>query len=171
MARLRQQRPVARRAKAVTTWSRFPSTASVPVTIAFGAEVILATVELSNPGIGETILRTRGLLQVTSDQGSAFEDQNLAFGMIVVSDPAAAVGITAVPKPGVEASDDGWFVHQYVMSAGASVNANDVSRLYFDSKAMRRVEEGFQIAVVAENMNGSHGLRVDFAFAILSKLS
>ena len=161
----------ARSQRAPTSWARTPNSAGLHTTIALGTATLLATIELSNAGIGETVRRTRGMLMVTSDQGSTFETQVGLFGMVVVSDPAAGVGITAVPTPGSEASDDGWFVWEPFMGAGAGVNGNSLIVKEFDSKAMRRIEEGFQIAVVAENMSSSFGLELSFAFSILTSIS
>ncbi len=152
-----------------TLWSR--STAGTPTTLAVSTKVLLATISLSNPGLAETVRRTRGLIQVTSDQGSAFENQSIAYGMIVVNDLAIAAGAASIPGPVTDEDDDGWFVWVPVMSAGAAVNANDVGRIEFDSKAMRRVEEGFSVAVMAENASGVHVALVMDAFSILTSLS
>ena len=46
-----------------------------------------------------TILRTRMLIGLKSDQGAATEQQIVSYGKIVVSDDAAAVGLTAFPNP------------------------------------------------------------------------
>jgi len=41
----------------------------------------------------------------------------------------------------------------------------------FDSKAMRRVEEGFGIAVMAENLHATQGMVVQCGFSLLTSLS
>jgi len=41
----------------------------------------------------------------------------------------------------------------------------------FDSKAMRRIEEGFGCAVMLQNCHASHGLRAIVSFSSLSSLS
>ncbi len=56
-----------------------------------------------------TIVRTRGTLWVFNDVNTA-QTTFGAFGMAVVDNAAAAIGITAVPKPSTNSSDDAWFL-------------------------------------------------------------
>jgi len=179
MANARFRRPgrTFARHKTRTDWARIvPAT---PIAISGGGASIISTFVLSNPGIGETIRRTRGLMHVTSDQAAVFEEINGAMGMVVVSDAAAAVGITAVPTPVTEASDDGWFVWVPFSQLSAGTNGTGVGALFaaelgasyeFDSKAMRRVEEGSTIIVVAE-LASSLGAEVFVNTALLSSPS
>ena len=150
--------------RAPTTWSRTLSTDGAFVTLAASTSVIVTSLVLNNPGIGETVRRTRGWLQITSDQAAAQETQAGGFGALVVSDKALALGITAVPTPITEQDDDGWFM--YLNFAQRNVDSALIqSVMYeFDSKAMRRVPEGFSVAFVLENANTGFGL--DFAFGI-----
>jgi len=152
-----------------TNWGR---TIVPAVTIAAGTKVLLATIVLSNVGIGEVVRRTRGQVLVISDQASVAEQQNGAFGMVVVTDLAAAAGAASIPGPVTDANDDGWFVWVPTLQitggtiGGApSVGVPQWPHLY-DSKAMRRVEEGFVIAVMFETL--SQGSEVGFATSILS---
>ncbi len=46
-----------------------------------------------------TVVRVRGVMHLMSDQEAASEQQALAYGVCVVSDQAAAIGITAIPTP------------------------------------------------------------------------
>ncbi len=101
-----------------------------------------------------TIIRTRGVLRVRSDQQAASEDYGAAFGEAVVSDQAAAVGITAVPTPTTESASDLWFVYEFLIGAlrvATAVSAFDggVERI-IDSKAMRKVEDGQDLVSVVE---------------------
>ena len=59
-----------------------------------------------------TIVRTRGTLAVYSDQVIASETARSAMGLAVVSDQAAAVGITAVPTPITDQDSDLFFVYE-----------------------------------------------------------
>jgi len=109
---------------------------------------------------------------VISDQASVAEQQNGAFGMVVVTDLAAAAGAASIPGPVTDANDDGWFVWVPTLQitggtiGGApSVGVPQWPHL-FDSKAMRRVEEGFVIAVMFETL--SQGSEVGFAASLLS---
>jgi len=159
-----------------TDWARIvPVT---PIAVAGGGASVISTFVLSNPGIGETIRRTRGLISVTSDQDTILEEINGAVGMVVVSDAAAAVGIAALPTPVTDASDDGWFVWIPFSQTTVGTNATavaaglaDVSVRYpYDSKAMRRVEEGSTIVVIAE-LASSNGCEVYVNTALLSSPS
>ncbi len=104
-----------------------------------------------------TVVRTRGVYFVKSDQTGATEAYESSMGMAVVSDQAAAIGVTAVPTPETDRASDAWFVYesiadQFLFISGVGVQGGNVGRqLQFDSKAMRKVEDGFTIAVVQEN--------------------
>ena len=100
---------VPRRAKrAAPAWGYV----EIPNTIvAAGNKTLLGTFILSNPPLGETILRTHIRLWVGSDQVAVAEFQQGAFGMMVVTDRAAAAGAASIPGPFTDGGDDGWFVH------------------------------------------------------------
>ena len=154
-----------------TNWARF--VAPTYTTVAAGTKVFLVAVVLSNPGINETIRRTRGIVSIASDQGAAQEYQGGAFGAIVVNDLAAAAGAASIPGPVTDANDDGWFVWRpFTQMVAENVTAGLQTWQYeFDSKAMRRVQEGFQIAFMIENASGTEGLQVAFALSLLTSLS
>ncbi len=153
-----------------TTWSRLISIAAI--TIPTVSKILLGTINLGNPGISETVRRTRGVVSVASDQGAAFEDQSGAFGMIVVSDLAIAAGIVSIPSPVANGNDDGWFVWQPFVQGGAAGSSGHTSVEWeFDSKGMRRVQEGFTVAIVAENNHPTFQLELSFAVSVLTSLS
>ena len=129
------------------SWGR---SVSIGNGVAAATKLLVNVFVLDNDGIAETIRRTIGHLSISSDQEAALETPIAAMGMIVVSDAAAAIGITAIPGPLTDASDDGWFVWQSaVVTQGA--NTSRESRVFpFDSRGMRRIEQGFQVAVVLE---------------------
>jgi len=99
-----------------------------------------------------TIVRVRGLLYLASDQAGAPEDQAINLGYSIVSDQAIAIGVTAVPTPTTDKGSDLFFVYQSLMSAGDSAAGAGVlgQGLQFDSRAMRKVEEGQDIAITVE---------------------
>ncbi len=141
--------------RAPGTWSR---NQIAPTTVPTSSKILLGTFVLSNLGIGETVRRTLGQIMVRSDQVAAGEDVIGAFGMIVVSDIAAAAGIASVPDPVTEASDDGWFVWQGLSATQGGSAQRTGQLIQFDSKAMRRNEEGFSIALVVANASASAGM-------------
>ena len=137
-----------------------------------GTKVLLASFVLSNPGINETVRRTRGRFFVNSDQATTNEMVLVAIGFVVVNDLALAAGAASLPGPISDASDDGWFVWEGVPILSASTDGGSgsivsgVQPIEFDSKAMRRVEEGFGIAVIAEA--SGVGAEVSMAVSLLS---
>jgi len=160
------------RRRAPSSWVRDISLTGIIV--AAGTKTLVTTLALSNPGIGETVRRTRGMLTISSDQGIAIEEQAGAFGMMVVNDVALAAGVGSIPGPSTELGDDGWFLWQGFVQRGftsATFGTRMGETYHFDSKAMRRVEEGFGIAVVIENGQLTTGLFVQCAFSILTSLS
>ena len=141
------------------------------ITVAPGTKALIAMFALGNPGISETVRRTRGLIAVSSDQLAAIEEQVGAFGLMKVNNIALAAGAASIPGPVTDDSDDAWFV--WVPFAQRSVSANATgtrqSTVYeFDSKAMRTVEEGFGLAVMVENAHAVHGLNIQLAMSLLS---
>ena len=121
-----------------------------------------------------TVVRTRGVMYLKSDQAAAAEQQSVACGYAIVSDQAVAIGLTAVPTPVVDMGSDLWFVYERLMA-----NATDLTDLAiggqfkeFDSRAMRKVEDGTQLIVVAEGDVGALTAGMEFRHAsrILIKL-
>ena len=93
-----------------------------------------------------TILRTRQEVFFASDQDTAIESPFGDYGKIVVTDTAAAIGVTAVPDPSSSAGDPDadWFVHLPMSDKVNSANAEKFGvaaghHYQIDSKAMRKV--------------------------------
>ena len=125
-------------------------------TAAAGAKVLIGGFTLSNPGIDETILRTRGSVMTAPTTPTADHQTHAAWGMIVVNDLAVAAGVASIPGPVTDRGDDGWLVWEplqatldFSTAVGKDYKAGAV--FPFDSKAKRIIEEGFQIAIVVEN--------------------
>ncbi len=102
------------------------------------------------------------------------EEISGAWGAVIVTDAAAAIGITAIPGAVTDASDDNWYLWEpfgAVLGNDAGAVGNAASTLAmtdFDSKAMRKVESGFQIAFVVENASASTGLAFSAGISLLS---
>jgi len=158
--------------RAPTTWSRVQTEAG-SIVVPLSTKVLLSTFTLNNVGIGETVRRTIGWLYVQADVGGAVERQAGAFGLVVVSDAAALVGVTAIPGPVTDKDDDGWFVYQSfgVTNNSTAVTTSNTPLWPFESKAMRRIQEGFSVAVMVENASGTHGLAIDFGLSMLTSIS
>jgi len=157
-------------ARQPTNWARGFSTGGNYVTVAAGTKVLLGSF-LPLAGINETIRRTRGVFSVKSDQVTVAETQSGAFGMVVVTDAALAIGITAIPGPVTDAGDDGWFVWEpffrFGAPAGSGPDPGGESAIFVDSKAMRKLPDGFSAAIVVENANATFGFDVGFGLALL----
>ncbi len=140
--------------------------------VAAGTKVVLASLVLSNPGINETIVRTRGTFWVQSDQAAALEEQLGAFGMVVVSDLALAAGAASIPGPVTDANDDGWFVWEPFVTRNVSLTGAIPGQIYqFDSKAARRVQEGFGIAIIVENASATFGFEIAIGLSSLAVIN
>ena len=123
----------------------------------------------------ETIIRTRGLLTVRTDQVSALEDPFGAVGMCVVSDQAVAIGVTAIPTPYTDAESDLWLFHSFwaapiTLATGAAF-ANVSTQIHLESKAMRRINEDQTLCLVVENGSGTFGCSYRLDARILYKVS
>jgi len=107
-----------------------------------------------------TVVRSRGVLFIQSDQAAANEFQTVAYGECVVSDQALAIGVTAVPTPVTDSISDLWFMYQWNVAAGenAAESGSTGNFVEFDSKAMRKVEDGSDLIGVVETGTLSNGV-------------
>ncbi len=153
-----------------TNWGRLVETSVT--TIPAASKVLLASFVLSNPGIAETVVRTLGRFSWMSDQVAVVESQLGAFGMVVVSDIALAAGAASIPGPVTEATDDGWFVWESFFSKSEGLTTGEpgfTSQLQeYESRAARRVEEGFSVAIMVENGHATAGMQFWFAASMLA---
>ena len=119
-----------------------------------------------------TVVRSRLVVSLTSDQAAATEDQAGAVGIAIVSDQASAIGVSAVPTPITDAASDMWLLHQMMLAAGSRVNDGQVGKVYeIDSKAMRKVADGEDLVICAEvDPNVSSGIRLITIGRVLIKL-
>ena len=122
---------------------------------------------------GLTIVRTRGDLLirlVTSDAITSGFD--VGFGMCVVSENAAGVGISAVPRPLDDPAWDGWFVYWTGVVKGLIVDNSASVRINIDSKAMRKIKDTDVVVAVAQGGTeiGAATLNMDLRSRILLKL-
>ena len=121
-----------------------------------------------------TIVRTRFMGMVVSDNAAGAEQQVGAVGVAVVSDQAVAAGITAVSTPITEMGSDLWFVHELFMGVGSIASAvgnNGAWQTRIDSKAMRRVDIGQDLVVVAEFSAAGGGFTYTLGGRMLVKIN
>ena len=139
MAR-QSRRFTGRSTRSPTNWAGFETVGTVPAvsTTIVGSFVPTAT------GPHETVIRLVGSWQADGPGDTG----NVVLGGVVVSDAAFAIGITALPDPITEISDDMWtFVTSVSVSAVRSVQ----DPMQFDSYGMRKIEEGQTLAIVIAN--------------------
>jgi len=122
-----------------------------------------------------TIVRTRGMISVWTDQVATSESPFGALGMGIVSAEAATAGAASIPAPYSNASWDGWMVHQYFHAPMTFGDATGFAALgatfEFDSKAMRKITPDDVLVVMVENASASDGLLFNLDFRILKKES
>ena len=123
-----------------------------------------------------TVIRSRGLVGIVSDQTGTGENYSAAYGRCVVSDQSVAIGVTAVPTPVTDNDSDLWMVMEFVYGrftfvtgAGILVNHGSVDRTY-DSKAARKVDIGQDLIGVVETTGVSSGAIITTFTRALVKL-
>ena len=158
--------------RASTTWSRTNSTGLL--TVAAGTKALLTAFSLNNVGIGETVRRTHVQLYVQSDQAVSPEVHIGALGFVIATDAALAAGAASIPGPVTDASDDGWFVWMPFQDVGiiGGQQRGNINEWEVDSKAMRKIQEGYGIAVMIENASAVvGGIDVMIAISMLTSIS
>ena len=174
MARSRRQQFQSRPRSPNRSWAGTSSTGVTGIPVS--TKVLLGSFSLSNPNIDETILRTVGTLMVSSDQLAASEDQIGAFGMYIVNDVAATLGVTALPGPITDIADDGWYVYvpicqRFGFSDATGWNADFGLRYPFDSKAKRKMHEGTRAVLMAENATSTNVFNMSLVIRSLTMVT
>jgi len=162
--------------KRETQWLELP-TISFVLAAANTPALLLALTTAEKALRPFTIIRTRGTFLTISDQTSATEYYDTAIGGCVVSDQAVAIGVTAVPTPTTDRASDLWFLYEetkglfdFATGIGFQENMGPGSMQSFDSRAMRKVEEGQDVIIVGENSGESGGATTRLSGRMLIKL-
>jgi len=121
-----------------------------------------------------TVVRTYLEILQLSDQAVATEQMHAAIGMCVVSDQAAAIGVSAVPTPITDDDSDLWYIHKFMLSGFAFSSAvgfdERLGRQYtIESKAMRKVNDAEDLIVVVEGSSLGEGQTLVTAGRVLIK--
>ena len=122
-----------------------------------------------------TIVRTRGVICMGTDQLTGTENPYVGLAFAVVSEAAATAGVAAVPTPFTEEDSDFFFVYEtvhqrFILSSAIGLDPQGFVSKYFDSKAMRKVNNDSTIITVLENGNSTAGLVYQLKYRILIKL-
>ena len=127
-----------------------------------------------NFGEDATIVRTRGSLWVSTDQSANNEEPFGALGFSVVTDQAAAAGVASLPTPITDEASDNWFLWIPWMAGLRVADATGIMNPWveykFDSKAMRKVDDGDNVVVMLENASAADGALFIIKFRMLVKL-
>ena len=138
-----------------TSWEEGPGGIDATAAITSGPNFLGSVANLLEDEL--TLLRLRGrfnaILNSASAAGSGFQG---AIGIGVTTQPATAVGITAVPTPITEQDWDGWLywqpisIHAGDATAGSRNWQGGVINIEVDSKAMRKLTDQSSIFTVVE---------------------
>ena len=108
-----------------------------------------------------TVIRTRMMISHFTDQEAVDEGPFGSFGMIVVTDNATSVGVTALPDPGTVTGDPDadWYVHQpvwqqFVVDTASGLLVSSPNSYIIDSKAMRKLGPDDDIAWMYADESG-----------------
>ncbi len=162
-----------------TTWIGGSVTDTTGQSLSQASSVIQASFDTrlsaSQPRTPFTIIRLRGQAVFYSDQSAADEDPFGAIGAMLVNGESFDAGITAVPTPYTESSDNRWFWHEYWSAPVAATPASGIMTQFYDlitidNKAMRKVEAGDVLIFVIENKSGAHACAFSFNVRVLTKL-
>ncbi len=158
-----------------TDWVLAVATTSV-VNVPAASKVLLvsfpsATLATLAPS---TLIRTRGIFSISSDQQAAGEQQLGAVGFGFVNEVARALGVTGLPGPFTDDLWGGWFYHQYIaqrfgFASGVGFEADFAPRTVIDSKAMRKFESDEGLVFMVENGHATHGFDIQLHARMLIK--
>ena len=144
-----------------------------------GAPSTAALINVQGAGVDAlrpfTIVRSVGFFGIRTDQTSASESYDCALAFSVVTDQAAAIGITAIPTGFTDMGSDDFFVHQILMdrmqfSTSAGFDPHMLRGYQYESKAMRKVSDSSTVVFTIESSTLGTGVTVHHAGRQLIKL-
>jgi len=145
-----------------------------PVSLAAGASVIATAIDFRLGGsVGEgTIVRRRGLLQLTFAANSADADAHGAIGSCIVNGEAFDAGVLSVPTPVAEAFDDRWFQHEYFSLSNRFDTSPqfNIGIVKIDTKGMRKFTRDDVMITVIENDAAANAIQFLLQARTLIKL-
>ena len=118
-----------------------------------------------------TVTRTVGSIWVRADSEVLGKEPFGAIGFMVVSDKAVATGVTALPDPITQEGSDEWFVYQAIAANGSAGEGAPYYEYKFDSRAMRKVQDGEDIIVMVANASSVDAMQFVIKFRLLIKVT
>jgi len=114
-----------------------------------------------------TIVRSRMIISITSDQVAASEFVQGAFGGLVVKETASSAGVGSIPTPLTETNAD-WHIYQgfvndftFVSAVGVLESTGSQSAWVIDSKSMRKVGIDDDCVHVVENRANGFNIAIE----------
>jgi len=127
------------------------------IALAIGTKIIVGSLAPQAGSSHETVTRIVGQI---GTENAAGVGGNFAIGAYVASDTAIAAGVASLLDPITDIQDDVWtFVRAFPYTVGAARRT-----LEFDSRGMRKIEEGQQLVFVAANSVA--GVTINFSVYI-----
>ena len=126
--------------------------------------------------VGATLIRIRGELLVASEDAPQDTAPNIwAAGIMIATNEAVGVGLTALPDPGIDDAD--WLWHQagYQATPTSTIGSTgnvDPRYILIDNKAMRKLPESNKtvVFVFKNSINSNTSIRVGISTRMLLKL-
>ena len=177
MARRGIHTAVRRVSKRLTEWFITVDSAGF-INVAAASKLLYATVPGATLALiaPATIIRTRGILTVLSDQTAATETQMGGIGVGFVNEVAGTLGITALPGPTTDPNWEGWFVYQrftqrmlVATAVGMASRGGSGGSYEIDSKAMRKFDGDETMVFLAENRHATNGFEFNLVLRFLVK--
>ena len=148
-----------------------------PIVIPANSFVLLGSISQALLGDSTplTLVRTRGLAHVASDQLAGTEPQLFSHGVAVVKESARVAGAASLPDPLVDADDSVWQSWGQVfnltqLNSAVGFDASAGKSEVIDSKSMRKVVTGESIVLMGANSHATAGLQVTIGLRFLFKL-
>jgi len=153
-----QRRPVG--------WS---GSVAVALTLVPAATKVLLLTLAPTAGRGETVRRIRGTVYTKAGEAASYHG---AIGAFVANSRAVTAGVASLLDPVTDVGDDAWFWYQSFHGGGTATpgSAGDQGGQVWeiDSKAMRRVDDGFEIVFVVANATAATDFSVALSLRALS---
>jgi len=136
------------------------------VDLSSDSKVALATFVPVGGGAHVTPIRVVGALRYQL-AGSGVQGQ-AALGFGVFSDQAVATGVAALPDPITDIGDDLWMA---MIPIGPFNDGTQKATIDFDSRAMRKVEDGQTLVAVASQTATGVVLELSLFVRVLAKIA
>ncbi len=139
-----------------------------PFVVAAASKILVVSFAAPAQSFTLTIRRIRMQIAWGSDQSAAIEEPFGAIGAAVLSDNAIASGVANLPDPFTDVSDDIWMMHQPLVYFGSQGQRDTSNEWDVDSKAMRKVADGYALAFIIANGSATDGARAQVTIRLYS---